>query len=139
MGQISLEQFSDCREVMDLALERPGLQVHFDSTGEAISFRTRCNKYRRMVLESLREAHKDIPGFRPESSYDGLLIRLLDERGLSARSGLVVEFLHRKAPGRIYDPASGEWINLNLPRGDEPEVTGLGPLGLNITDPENDQ
>tara|TARA_R110000868_G_scaffold76760_8_gene220462 strand:- start:3144 stop:3512 length:369 start_codon:yes stop_codon:yes gene_type:complete len=104
--------YSDVRTVLDLALEKPGLIYKLKSYGQAINFRQRCNRYRKILREQEVEISGHVPGFRPETAYDTLNIRQTDEHGKWDNHGLFIRFELQELGGDLIDPVSGEIITI---------------------------
>lgn len=106
--------YNDVKYVMDMALERPGLIYELKTPGKAVNFKLRCNKYRNLRRDMAAEA-VTLPGFRPETAYDILVIRQTDEEGNSSRKGRRLVFDHAENDGVLLDPETGAKIDLNIP------------------------
>jgi len=106
--------YGDVKYVMDLALDKPGLRYELTTPGRAINFKQRCNKYRNLLREMAAEMAA-IPGHRPETAYDCLVIKQQNLEGVPDRKGTVLVFDHHKPEGRIIDPETGEEIEINVP------------------------
>lgn len=107
--------YPDVKYVMDLALKKPGLRYELNTPGKAIHFKQRCNKYRNLLRAQAQEALNLIPGQRAETAYDCLVIRQQDENGQPSRQGRSLIFDHVIPEGKLFDPESGEEIQLELP------------------------
>lgn len=106
--------YRDCHRIMAMANTRPGLLYVFDELGQAINFKQRCNIYRTKLREKDAEVNSRIPGYLPESPFDILIIRQVDESGTPARTGKILRFDHeRGGGGRLVDPVTGEELNLD--------------------------
>ena len=64
--------YIDCEKVMQAALENDGIEIDFDTRAEAVVFRQRCYKLRKLLYEACKPA----PGLLPSTPYDTLIIRL---------------------------------------------------------------
>lgn len=64
--------YIDCEQVMRIALEREGISIPFDSRADAVQFRQRCYKLRKLLYESAKPA----PGALAATPFDTLIIRL---------------------------------------------------------------
>jgi len=102
--------YNDCKFVMDLALEKPGLRYECKSAGAAMNFKQRCNKYRNLLRDQATELVAHIPGQRGSTIYDLLVIKQVNPTGGNLREGTVLVFEHQVPEGRIIDPETGEEI-----------------------------
>ncbi len=108
----SLAAYQDVKFVLDIAIEKSGLQYVCETAGAATHFKQRCNKYRNLLRGMQDELTSFIPGQRPESAYDILSIRQVGADLNSARDGCIILFEHRKLKGKLIDPETGEEISL---------------------------
>lgn len=102
--------YTDVKYVMDIALEKPGLRYECDTSGKAINFKQRCNRYRNLLRDMAQETIMHVPGQRGETAYDILVIRQVNSEGNSDRRGTILVFEHHAPEGRIIDPETGEEI-----------------------------
>ena len=107
--------YADVKFVMDMALEKPGLRYVLSTSGRAVHFKQRCNRYRNLLREQAQEVGALVPGFRAETSYDILVIRQVNAAGEPDRSGAVLIFDHHKTEGQLFDPETGEEITFHTP------------------------
>lgn len=110
--QYSPAAYGDVKFVLDLAIKKPGLVYECNTPGAAINFKQRCNRYRNMLREMEAEMAGDTPGFRPSTAYDILVIRQQDAEGEPSRSGRRLVFDHEKPEGKLYDPETGQEIEI---------------------------
>jgi hypothetical protein len=103
--------YEDVKIVMNLALKIPGMKYECADTGKCVHFKQRCNKYRVMLREQAMELAGMTPGFRPEISYDILVISQTDEDGVPDRHGRFLIFRHQEPLGKITTP-DGQEITL---------------------------
>ena len=101
--------YEDVKYVMNIALNKPGLIYECNTPGAAIHFKQRCNRYRNLMRDMAAEL-ETIPGHRPQTAYDHLVIRQTDKEGLPDRQGVRLIFDHQTPVGRIIDPQSLEEI-----------------------------
>jgi hypothetical protein len=99
--------YGDVKTLMDLAVEKPGLQYICKTHGAAINFKQRCNHYRNLLREMAAEQTMLIPGYRAETAYDVLVIRQVDAEGNPSRKGAILIFDHQEPAGQIIDPETG--------------------------------
>jgi hypothetical protein len=104
--------YADVKFVMDMAVAKPGLRYVLSSSGKAVHFKQRCNKYRNLLRDIASEQVINIPGFRAETAYDILVILQINEEGKSSRTGNTLLFNHQVAEGVLIDPDTGEQIKL---------------------------
>ena len=102
--------FGDVKFVMDMAIEKPGLQYVMKTPGAAVNFKQRCNKYRNLMREIAAETLFGVPGARAETAYDTLVIKQVGADGLPSREGCIVLFEHQKVEGTLIDPETGKEI-----------------------------
>lgn len=108
--------YADVKYVMEMAVNKPGLQYHLSSLGATINFKQRCNRYRNLLREQAAELTANIPGYRPETAFDMLVIRQVNAEGKPDKRGCILIFDHHVPEGRLIDPETGEEISLpNLP------------------------
>ena len=105
--------YADVKVVMDLAVDRPGLQYHCKTHGAAINFKQRCNSYRNLLREMSAEQVSLIPGHRAETVYDVLVIRQVDTSLSHSRKGAILIFDHEEPRGKLIDPETGEELHLS--------------------------
>jgi len=67
--------YQDCEQVMNKALDNPGMIVTFPTVGAAINFRQRCYRYRNIVRALNEEVTALVPGRAAVTAYDVLVIR----------------------------------------------------------------
>jgi len=103
--------YDDVKIVMDIAINKSGLQYVCKSYGAAINFKQRCNKYRNLLRDINEEQIRHIPGARAEVAYDILSIRQVNAAGEPDRKGAIVVFDHREPIGKLIDPETGEEID----------------------------
>ena len=106
--------YADVIYVLNLALAKPGLIYQLADTGKAVHFKQRCNAYRKMLREQATELAGLTPGFRPEVSYDLLVISQTDLDGKPDRRGVRIVFRHETPLGLILDPETGKEITFDL-------------------------
>lgn len=106
--------YEDVKYVLSLAIARPGLKYECDTVGQAVHFKQRCNLYRMLLRTQAKEVAGDTPGFRPEISYDLLVISQTDIDGKPDRQGRYLVFKHQTPLGKITDPETGEEITFEL-------------------------
>ena len=58
--------YGDVKFVLELAVKKPGLQYVMKTSGAAVNFKQRCNKYRNLIREMAAETVQNIPGHRAE-------------------------------------------------------------------------
>lgn len=110
----SQTSYTDVKFVMDMALKKPGLKYVCGSTGKAINFKQRCNRYRNLLRDMAQETLMHVPGQRAETSYDLLVIRQVNEDYESDRRGMILVFEHHSPEGKIIDPETGEEIPVEV-------------------------
>jgi hypothetical protein len=106
--------YGDVIYVLNKALEMPGLIYELESVGKAVHFKQRCNTYRKMLREQATELAGLTPGFRPEISYDILVISQTDIDGKPDRQGRRIVFRHQDPIGKLIDPETGKEIEIDL-------------------------
>lgn len=111
--QNSPSAYADVKYVMDLALKKPSLRYKCKSTGAAVNFKQRCNRYRNLIREQAQEAAGIVPGYRAETAYDTLVIRQVNEDLTPNRKGCILIFDHHSPEGEIIDPETGETIHID--------------------------
>lgn len=97
--------YADVKRAFEIAIARGSVLVEFDTTGKAVNFKLRANRFRNLERERLAELSADVPGYRAETSYDIFEIVFappLNEKRTSNR----VLFRQRDA-GRFLDPETG--------------------------------
>lgn len=104
--------YSDVRQIMDLAIQKPGLRYRLKTYGAAVNFKQRCYNYRNLCREMVAETLLNLPGTRAETVYDILVIRQTDETGTFNRKGCILLFDHLALGGELFDPETGEEITL---------------------------
>lgn len=105
--------FRDVKHVLDLAVKKPGLRYKLKSPGKAVNFKQRCNIYRRLVREMAAETLMAMPGMRAETAYDCIIIRQINDAGEPDRKlGCILVFDHQELGGELFDPETGEQIEL---------------------------
>ena len=107
--------YQDVKYVMDLAVQKPGLIYRLKSYGAAVNFKQRCNQYRNLLREMAGEQVIHVPGFRPSTAYDTIIIRQFNENGEADPKGCILRFDHQKTDGIIIDPDSGKEIPFDVP------------------------
>jgi len=104
--------YADVKYVLDLALNKPDLQYILKSPGAATNFKQRCNRYRNMIREMTAETLQNIPGVRAETAYDSLVIRQVNAELMPDRRGAILIFARQDLLGQLFDPATGEELEL---------------------------
>lgn len=104
--------YGDVKFILDLAVQKPGLQYVLKTSGAAVNFKQRCNKYRNLVRDMAAETVQNIPGYRAETAYDILVIRQVDEKLVPDRHGCTIMFEHQQISGTIIDPETGNAIGI---------------------------
>jgi hypothetical protein len=104
--------YGDVKLVMDIAVNKPGLQYHCSTVGKAINFKQRCNRYRNLKREQAAELAAGIPGQRAETLYDTLVIRQVTAEGEYDPKSAIIQFDHHSPEGKLIDPTTGEEIDL---------------------------
>jgi len=104
--------FNDVKFVMDLALQKPGLQYVLKTYGAAVNFKQRCNKYRNLVRDMVAESLAGSPGFRAETAYDPLVIHQCGADLKPDRKGCILVFHHQEVEGTLIDPETGKEIEI---------------------------
>lgn len=104
--------YEDVKFVLDMAVKKPDLLYVCETVGQAIHFKQRCNTYRKLLREQQAEISGLIPGHRPESLYDILVISQVNGEGEPDRQGAVLKFRHEKLHGRLIDPDTGKEIDI---------------------------
>lgn len=104
--------YNDVKTVMDLAVNKPGLEYHLSSVGRAVNFKQRCNLYRNLLRSQAEELAVGIPGYRAQTAYDILIIRQVNAEKKPDRHGCILIFEHHEPEGKIIDPETGEEIHV---------------------------
>ena len=104
--------YGDVKFILDLAVQKPGLQYVLKTSGAAVNFKQRCNKYRNLVRDMAAETVQNIPGYRAETAYDILVIRQVDPNLVPDRHGCTIMFEHQQLSGTIIDPETGDAIDI---------------------------
>lgn len=104
--------YGDVKFILDLAVQKPGLQYVLKTSGAAVNFKQRCNKYRNLVRDMAAETVQNIPGYRAETAYDILVIRQVDANLVPDRHGCTIMFEHQQLSGTIIDPETGNSIDI---------------------------
>lgn len=104
--------YSDVKFVMDMAVEKDGLQYHLKTSGAAVNFKQRCNKYRNLIREMAGETLLNMPGMRAETAYDILVIHQVGPDLTPARDGAILIFSHQQVAGVLIDPDTGKEIEI---------------------------
>jgi hypothetical protein len=104
--------YGDVKFILELAVKKPGLQYVLKSSGAAVNFKQRCNKYRNLIREMAAETVLNIPGHRAETAYDVLVIRQVGPDRLPDRHGCTILFEHQQLSGSIIDPETGDLIEI---------------------------
>lgn len=107
--------YADVKYVMEIAVNKPGLEYHMTSPGAAINFKHRCNRYRNLVRDMVAESAGNIPGFRAETAFDMLVIRQVNLQKEPDRRGTILIFDHIQTSGVLIDPETGEEISPEIP------------------------
>ena len=106
--------YRDCHKIMSIANAKPGLLYVCSTVGKAVNFKQRCNVYRTKLREKDAEVNFRLPGYLPESPFDILIIRQVDESGASTPKGTILRFDHNRGEdGKLIDPETGEEITLD--------------------------
>ena len=104
--------YNDVKYVLDLAVEKDGLQYHLKTPGAAVNFKQRCNKYRNLIRDMAQEQVKDIPGYRAETAYDPIVIKQVNSELKPDRHGMILLFQHQQIEGSLIDPETGREIEI---------------------------
>jgi hypothetical protein len=104
--------YADVKFIMDIAVEKDGLQYHLKSSGAAVNFKQRCNKYRNLIREMVGETLNNTPGVRPETAYDILVIHQVGPDLEPSRTGAILVFSHQQILGILIDPETGKEIEI---------------------------
>ena len=109
----SLVGLSDCKAVMDAAVENPGLQYELPTVGAAINFRQRCYRFRKLMLEI--EAERIGSELGASTKYDILVIRHIHlPEGTNEKTGKPwttsrwLQFDHKTVFGKLHFPDGTE-------------------------------
>jgi hypothetical protein len=115
--------YADVITVLNLAVEKPGLRYRLKSYGQAINFKQRCYRYMKILRDQQEEISGFVPGFVPETIYDKLIIRQVNETGDNDPKGRLISFETRDISGDLIDPETGEAISVEgiTPTVGEPE------------------
>ena len=121
--------YNDVRYVLDIAVKTPGITYEFATSGKAVNFRQRCNRYRNLMRQMSAELLADTPGARAQTAYDCIVIRQIDaETGQPSRKGTVLLFDHERPEGILRAPDGTEI---------KPDLSLFSPLA--IVEPEAEE
>jgi len=108
----SLVGLSDCKQVMDAAIEHPGLVYELDTVGAAINFRQRCYRFRNLMRELEAERLGSEVGV--STPYDILVIRFIHQEP-GKQSSRFLQYDHKEVLGKLHFP-DGRETPLQLPK-----------------------
>ena len=120
--------FADCKRIMDLALDQPGMSIEFDTHSQAARFRQRCHSYRKRLFDVAVPP----PGALPSTPYDALVFSL-PAKGTPRDTILTINNREEAALNILSRIRSAEGEPLDAP--DEPDAEAAlealrGKLGL---------
>lgn len=70
-----IHNYKDVKEVLDAAVAQGGARYKLETDKQAIRWRLRAYQYRKLLQKQMSEGVL-IPGYTPETPYDGMLLTL---------------------------------------------------------------